>query len=416
MKPTLLIAFRFFVESKRAMIMSSLGVVFGVGFFIVGQAQTEGFQTYFIQTILGSKGALLVSDRFQETYSDILQKDGKSVVAVSNPQARKYYPGINEAFRIMRIIRTFPNVSSCASIVEKNVFIRSGFRSEPCIMQGIILEDHMEATDFVSQINSGFIEDFRDNPDAVAIGIQLRDKLEVRLGQNVYLTTGPDKEPRKFKVTNTFETGINYIDEKRIYVHRRAAQTAIQDPFLTSYILVQLHNPERAAQDAKAIMDLIHHNTRTWQEREKGNLQIFAAIRISAAVGVSCIILLAGFGIFNILTMSVLDKIKEIAILRSMGYTAQDISSIFVYQGLCIAFVGITLGCGLGAVLTWSVSKIPLKIRGIFKADHFMVQWELEHYILAATLGLASVFIASYIPAIRAARIKPVDILRGSSS
>ncbi len=82
-------------------------------------------------------------------------------------------------------------------------------------------------------------------------------------------------------------------------------------------------------------------------------------LRISAGVTVSLIILLAGFGIFNVLTMSVLSKVKEIAILRSMGYRRIDISAIFLWQGALIAAVGSLLGCLLGAVMTWGVSQIP---------------------------------------------------------
>jgi lipoprotein-releasing system permease protein len=126
--------------------------------------------------------------------------------------------------------------------------------------------------------------------------------------------------------------------------------------------------------------------------------------------------MLAGFGIFNILTMSVLEKTKEIAILRSMGYTKSDISWIFIYQGCLIAAVGIVLGCIAGAGLTYAISQIPLQIRGIFRADHFIVEWNWQHYAMAAGLAWISVFFASYFPSRRAAAVRPVNILRGSSS
>src|SRR5437879_8568751 len=82
---------------------------------------------------------------------------------------------------------------------------------------------------------------------------------------------------------------------------------------------------------------------------------------MSVAITVSLIILLAGFGIFNVLTMSVLAKIKEIAILRSMGYRRIDISSIFLWQGALIAAAGSLLGCSLGALMTWGVSHVDRK-------------------------------------------------------
>jgi len=136
---------------------------------------------------------------------------------------------------------------------------------------------------------------------------------------------------------------------------------------------------------------------------------------MSAAITVSLIILLAGFGIFNVLTMSVLSKVREIAILRSMGYRRIDISAIFLWQGALIAGIGSVIGCVLGALLTWGISKVPIHIRGLLYTDHFLVVWDWRHYLWATLLAIIAVFIASYVPAHRAAQLQPVDTLRGSS-
>ena len=397
------------------MFLSAVGVIFGVAFFICGQAQTQGFQAYFISTILGSKGAILISDRFRDSFEEVMERQSGGAVAAANTGARNYTYGISEAPRFMRELMTFPQVKSVTPIVEKNVHLRSGLRTETAVLQGIELQSHLQATNFASEIIAGPLADFRDNPDALAVGKPLKDKLELQMGQNVYLV-GPSGDSRRFKLTNVYETGVNSIDDQRVYCHRRAAQSTLQEPFLTSYILVQLKDPSRAPVLAEAFEHLFSHRARSWQEREKGNLQIFTTLRVSAGLGVSAIIMLAGFGIFNILTMSVLEKTKEIAILRSMGYTKTDISWIFIYQGFLIAVVGIAFGCLLGAIMTYGVSQIAIPIRGIFKADHFIVEWNWEHYAMAALLAWISVFFASYFPARRAASVRPVNILRGSSS
>jgi lipoprotein-releasing system permease protein len=180
-------------------------------------------------------------------------------------------------------------------------------------------------------------------------------------------------------------------------------------------IIYKLRDPERAPALAAQFENLFQHSAQSWQDREEGNLQIFATLRISAAITVSLIILLAGFGIFNVLTMSVLSKIREIAILRSMGYRRIDISAIFLWQGALIAAVGSVLGCGLGGLLTLAISKVPIHIRGLLYANHFLVIWDWHHYLWATLLAIISVFIASYVPAKRAAELPPVDTLRGSS-
>ena len=180
-------------------------------------------------------------------------------------------------------------------------------------------------------------------------------------------------------------------------------------------IIYKLRDPDRAPALASHFEKLFQHDASSWQEREQSTLQLFLTLRMSVAITVSLIILLAGFGIFNVLTMSVLAKIKEIAILRSMGYRRIDISAIFLWQGAMIAVAGSVVGCLLGALMTWGVSHIPIRIRGLLYADHFLVTWEWRHYFWATLLATIAVFIASYVPARRAAELPPVVTLRGSS-
>ena len=100
------------------MTLSALGVVFGVAFFICGQAQTQGFERYFISTILGSKGAVIVSDRIQQTYTSRRKEDSKkplSFVAIRNQLTAKYEEGVDEPMRLMNELMTLPNVGEAIS-------------------------------------------------------------------------------------------------------------------------------------------------------------------------------------------------------------------------------------------------------------------------------------------------------------
>jgi predicted lysophospholipase L1 biosynthesis ABC-type transport system permease subunit len=176
-------------------------------------------------------------------------------------------------------------------------------------------------------------------------------------------------------------------------------------------IIYKLRDPDRAPALASHFEKLFQHGADSCQQREESTLQLFLTLRMSVAITVSLIILLAGFGIFNVLTMSVLAKIKEIAILRSMGYRRIDISAIFLWQGALIAVAGSVLGCLLGALMTWGVSHIPIRIRGLLYTDYFFVTWDWRHYVFATLLAILAVFIASYVPARRAAELPPVATL-----
>jgi lipoprotein-releasing system permease protein len=413
MSSPLYIAFRFIGHRKKAIILSLGGIVLGVAFFICTQAQTQGFERFYIQTVLGTTGSIMVQDRFQNRYSGILPQQGNTVVSVQNEQPRKYYEGITDSELVMRVIREFSNVTACAPVLEGNATVETDFLSEVFRLQGIDLDAQLQATDLRRHMVSGDLGDFRQKSSGVLLGSLLAQKMRVQVGNTVSIM-GPGGETRGFEVCGIFRTGDNLIDEKRGFIHLRVAQSLLKKPSEVSFILVKLRDPDRAPQLAAHFESILQHRSRSWQEREHGNLQIFKAIRYSAAITVSTIIVLAGFGIFNILTLMVLEKVREIAILRSMGYRRGDISAIFLWQGLLVAVIGSTFGCGLGALLTWAVSRIPIKMRGFFATEHFLVYWSWYHYLAAIAIAFVGVFLASYFPARRAAKLAPVTILRGS--
>lgn len=118
---------------------------------------------------------------------------------------------------------------------------------------------------------------------------------------------------------------------------------------------------------------------------------------------------------FNTLAMIVLEKTKDIAILRSMGYERRDITQIFLWQAGIVLLIGAVLGCLVGAATTYGVSKMPLPITGIFKTETFVVAWSFWHYVAAVVTAAIMVMIASLFPARRAAGFEPGDIVRGTA-
>jgi lipoprotein-releasing system permease protein len=408
--PPLYIAIRFLVHRKRALLLSLAGVVFGVAIFIGTQAQTQGFAKYFIDSTLGSNGALVVRSRFRP-HSTLLvpPKNSKGQAA-----HRSYFEGIDDASAIMRVSRQFSNVVSCSPVLHGTLSARAGFENATVDLFGIDPALHLQTTDLSHQIVEGSFEDFRNNPNSVILGSKLASTLDVTAGETVQLLP-PGGEYRRLLVTAVARSGVGSIDQSRIYSHARVAQTLLHKPYTTSMIIYKLHDPQGAQDLARHFETLFQHDAQSWQEREGGTLQLFMTLRVSAAITVSLIILLAGFGIFNVLTMTVLSKVKEIAILRSMGYRRIDISAIFLWQGAMIAVAGSIIGCIFGALVTWGISHIPIHIRGLLYANHFLVTWDWRHYMWATLLAVVAVTLASYVPARRAAQLPPVETLRGSS-
>jgi len=201
----------------------------------------------------------------------------------------------------------------------------------------------------------------------------------------------------------------------RVYIPMSQARSLLQKPTGASYIQVNLFDKDSAREDAAHLQDVLGYHAAAWQDREKVWLDVFRALRISTMITVSVFTLIAALAMFSTLMMLVLEKTKDIAILRSMGYTREDISRIFLWQAAIVLVIGTFVGCVLGASATYGVSQVPLRIRGIFSTDRFIVSWSVWHYVAAVAAALVAVMVSSLIPARRAARLEPGDIVRGTA-
>jgi len=412
MSPNLRIAFRFLTAKKRAMLMSLSCTVLGVGLFIVTQATTSGFEDFFIKTILGSDGALRVEDKIQDTIRSMDAGAGSDFL-ISHREGVKYIEGVDEPKAVINALREFPNVSGTSAVLRGNVLVRSSFKNESAQVFGINLDEHLKVSDLGHQIVQGSIDAFRVAPTGALVGKMLAERLQLEVGNSFLLDV--QGQLRRYRVSAIYETGITDVDKTRVYVHMNEARSLLKKRIGVTFIQINLFDKNRAPEDALRMQDVLHHSARPWQVREKAWLSAFKALSVSSAITVSVFTLIAGLAMFNTLAMIVLEKTKDIAILRSMGYERRDITHIFLWQAGIVLAIGALLGALVGAVGTFAVSQIPLPINGIFKTETFQVTVSGWHYVEAILTAAVMVMAASIIPARRAARLEPGDIVRGTA-
>jgi lipoprotein-releasing system permease protein len=415
MSTNLQIALRFLLFKKRAMLMTLSGIIFGVAFFILTQAQTSGFEQFFIRTILGTDSALRVGDRIQQTVAEraITAEGGASPVVVET--VRKYIEGVEYPAELKKAIRAMPETGGVAEILRGSVKLDSSTRGNyDAQVFGVNIKEFRAVSNIAGQIISGSLEEFEKRPQGILVASRVATRVNARLGGVLNLTAGGTTQ--RFVVAGVFETGVGDIDKVRVIIHIGAARSLLNRPFGATYLQVALDEPDNAPAVARRMQAAFQHRTTPWQESEKVWLEVFRVLRFSSAITVSTIILVSALGMFNTLAMLVIEKTREIAILRSFGFSKGDVTRIFLWLGWVVIALGSTLGCAAGALLTWAAGSIPLRIRGIFSTDHFIVRWDAGHYAAAVLTAVAVVFVASYFPARRAARIEPGDIIRGASS
>ncbi len=418
MRTNLQIALRFLLAKKRSMAMSLAGIAFGVGFIILTQAVTSGFQEFFIRTILGTDGAIRVEDKFQATTVAIPVEGGSPgtngpVAAITVESDRRYQEGVAEPRLLRESLARFPEITGMSEIVRGSVLIQSATREDNAQVIGIELDDHISVSNLEEQIVLGDLTAFRDSPSGIVIGAAMAARLRINPGNSVLLTYAG--QSTRYRVVAIYETGVRDIDRVRIFLHLSEARTLLKRPYGASIVQLSLKDPDQAPEIARQIELTVSHKATSWQEREKVYLELFLFFQIAAAIMVSTIIIVSGLGMFNTLAMIVMEKTKDIAILRSMGFTRGDIATIFMLQGVLVLLIGVVAGWALGAASTYAVSSVPISVRGIFSTDHVVVAWNFVHYIGAALAAVVVVFIASWLPARRAARLEPAAIIRGAS-
>lgn len=414
MSTTFRIALRFLLAKRRAMMMSLTGIAFGVGFIVLTQAVTSGFQEFFIQTILGADGAIRVQDKIQMEKNALYSDGGQGpAFKVEVESARVYQEGVAEPQLQMAAIRGVPEVRAVSQVLRGNIAIQSANREATGQVFGIVLADHLAVSDLGKQLVLGSLSDFAASPSGILIGSVMAQQLRARLGDSVLISYGG--QSTRYRIAAIYETGVRDVDRSRIFMHLGETRTLLRKPFGATFLQVSLHNPDRAKDVSPHIQEITDHRSESWQVRERVWLTVFKFFSISAWITVSTIIIVSGLGMFNTLAMIVMEKTKEIAILRSMGFTRRDVATTFMLQGCLVLVAGLLLGWAFGALCTWATESYPIQFRGIFSTDHIVVSWQWEHYVEAGLAAAIVVVIASWFPARRAARMEPAGIIRGAS-
>jgi lipoprotein-releasing system permease protein len=238
----------------------------------------------------------------------------------------------------------------------------------------------------------------------------LAQNLNINLNDNINILT-PEGVSKNLIVVGIVETSVKEIDKSRAYVNISTARQLEGKNFdYSSDIQVNLRDRDRTTETVRRLQPMIPYEVESWQ---MANEQLLAAseLRNIIAIAVSLTILLvAGFGIYNIMNMTINEKIREIAILKAMGFSGKDILSIFLTQAAIIGLVGGITGVVFGYVVSSMVNQVPFKVAGLTTLP---ISYRMEDFILAFVFGIVTTLVAGYLPARKASKIDPVVIIRG---
>jgi len=222
---------------------------------------------------------------------------------------------------------------------------------------------------------------------------------------------------RQFRVCGIFETGLFEVDAQFLYLSLPEAQSFFGMKNAINRIEVRITDIERAQEERDRLVQVAGGYPYTGTDWISNNRNLFEALKLEKAVMfviLTLIILVAASNIVSTLTMLVMDKTREIGILRSMGLTARSVARVFVFNGLIIGVVGTGLGNALGFTLSWLLDKYQLiSVPGdVYFISNFPVNMKAGDFVMVSAASLLISLGATIYPALRAAALPPVEAIR----
>ena len=384
-------------------VISVLGVAAGVMALVIALAVTNGFRSTLQNNLLSATAHISVREK--ET----------------GPRL-----GIRDWERLIPSLKALPHVNSADPGLYGPLFLAGDDRSVGVMVKGIDLDTSTGLSSAIVHLKEGKLADL-DNAKGYP-GIVLGTRLAQQIGMKVdgvvsVISPQGDVTPLgarpayyKFRVVGIFETGVYMLDDNWAYVSLKNAQRVFSLEDVINSIDVKLDDPDRAPEVAKAVTALLANDLepKTWIEDNRNIYSALKMERIVSLLTVGLILLVSGLNIFTTLTMMVMEKNRDIAVLLAMGARREQIRNIFLCEGVLIGGVGTAFGLVLGYATCAIASYYhwPRLDEQIYELSyvHFDPIWYDGIWIAAAALLVA--LIATLWPARTATRIAPAEALR----
>jgi lipoprotein-releasing system permease protein len=399
---------------RRQTLVSVSGVALGVAFFIAIAALMRGFQTYFVNQIIDVAPHITVKDDTRAPpaqAAELALLNG--AVQVHGVKPRDRIRGIRAAGDKLAVLEAMDGVAA-APVLQGQALLRYGSRDVSASITGIDPARHMRVSNIEKDMIAGRLEDLRTTANGIIIGEGLAWKLGVQLGDTI-TAVSPAGVALSMKVVGLFRTGIQTVDQTAGFALLKVNQVLQNRPNVINQILLRLDDVRQAEPLARQIEARFGDRTESWEEQNQNILTVFVIQNAIMYSVVGAILLVAAFGIYNIISTVVFEKTRDIAILKSLGFTEGDIQRLFLVQGIIAGILGAIVGCALGALMVEALAQIRFGIETPAGNDRFILSRDWRVYVAASLFAVAAAGIAAVIPARRASRLDPVQVVRGAA-
>jgi lipoprotein-releasing system permease protein len=414
MNLTASIAASHLLSRKRQTIVSLLGVSLGVAFFLAVSALMSGSEKDFIKRLVDNSPHVTVYDEFRDPRPQpaALAFPGAEV-EIRSVKPRTEVRGIRQYKQELAFIAGMPDLR-VAPALSGQVIVTFAGKDLGATVNGIVPDLMQSVSTIEEHMTAGSLESLATNPDGIVIGTGLADKFRIGMGKNVTVTS-PVGVVRTMKVVGLFRTGNAAYDEGQAFVILKRSQNLLNRPNVANRLILKLNDPDNSPDVARIIEAAFGYKALSWQE-SSADLMSLLKIRVLIMYSVvSAILIVASFGIYNVISTVVLEKTRDIAIMKSVGFHARDILYIFLLEGAIVGAIGSALGTALGLAMMYGLSRIQIKTPFDTAPTFMPIDWGWYSIALGIAFAMTSAIAAAFLPARKGARVHPVDILRGAA-
>lgn len=398
----------------RQTLLSVLGTATGVGFAIAMAALMQGSQRDFIQRIVDVTPHVVVRDEFRSPPRQPAEiRYPRAAVALEGQKPKTELRGIRNPRAHLDAVATFPDLA-VAPALRGPVVVRYGGKDVSISLVGIEPDKERHVSQLESDLIAGSLDDLQTTANAIIIGETLATKLGARRGSILTVTSSAGIQLRS-KVVALYRSGVSAVDEGTAYALLKKVQVLLDRPNVINELRIRVDDATQARTTARRLESRLGYKAESWDEANEGIMEAFVIRNTIMYTVVSSILLVAAFGIFNVISTIIHEKIHDIAILKSIGFRQPDILRIFVLEGAIIGSAGTIFGWAFGYALFRILGSITIQFPGRPEPTPLPVIFEPIHYGIAAVCALTAAIFASWLPARRAARLNPVDIIRGAA-
>lgn len=401
------IAITHIVTRKRQTLVAALGVTIGVAIYLFMNSLSSGFSKYSRDEVFKNNAHLKIY-KSDEICKPLRQGTDSNFQVILNPQISTLSKTIINPAVLLEKIKKEPYITNAVENVDFSCFYNRGKTQLKGSGLGVNMNEYAEMYSTEKYMVAGNTRLLQGNLNGIVIGKGIAEKLSLGINENITLTSSYNVT-KVLRIVGIFSTGNILTDDSKCYVNISTAQQFLRQG--SSYITTIFANTPDPDKTEKYVQELQTLTPYTVEDWKTTNADILAADKtrstMMGAISLS-ILLVAAFGIYNILSATISQKINDIAILKAIGFSGGDVIKIFVTEAFVMGTIGTVFGLGFGSLLIAILQKVY--VGGAI--GYFPIHFEWLLYARSFVLGLFITLCAGYFPAKKAAGVDPVSIFR----